>query len=1148
MVRSYLLPINLEGYSAQDRPTLYFSYLIEVEDDENYEPDAGGELESCSTTVCVYSDPATTASGSLLATNNDVPRMSRFSDEFDYFDDTNIVVQELFDNEGGGQWRQARVDIGPLAGSENVRIRFDFSTSGNMRVHYGSVDFVAVPGDEVVDNQELRFTHGFDDFNTIRDESLVVFETIVGRDLVFPSGAALAQVASGTPFPPSFSVVGPDGPFTVNFVAPGSVNSPTAQQGFVEFDAGMTEAEIADAVFAVLPGSLNPINKNNGTLDLLAASDVIAGTAPVAQSNPVPVSSTASTFANQFVIPVAADIAAGETLTFYEGRSDQDIDFDGIDDAIDISFFFGGETDLDFNGIIDSADATATTLTYVSSLTGAPGEVLFAATDTRDEIAQRILSQLPTSLQAVYQGDGVILFQNSTLVIGASTTQVGIDNSINVNEGRVSITPADGDNLVDGETLTLTSLTGVRTTVTFEDALFSFDPNAVLYQAGDSVAQIAARLHDVLPIEFGPLLNGNEVTVIATSVTRGEPATSVGVGPVPSQRIAVPSGPNLIDGEVLTVVTDSAAFSVPFTSVPGVVGTVHFLPTDTPADIQGKLLAVLPAALDAVVSGGDIVILGALEASSDNAASQIISTFESGQAVTLPDGAFLTEGETVTLTDSTGSATTFTFTSAPAVPTDVGFAVTDLAGDIAQNLLAAMTGFEAVLSGPVFGVDSVHFVGPAATNGAATSQVQISQGSTPDSLVRLTIPDPSLLRSGEQVQIFEDFGFFNSETITFIRRGTIIDDIGTVPIFYDDTDNAEDLYQQIIDGLGTAWGAYVDPTGNGINVSEAGFAFSTNDPILTGQLLEDVNAFAIPITIPNGADITAGEQFTVVQRDFTTSTFTLVDGSVLPLNPGDIVFNPGDTGEEIASDIVRQLPLSLRAFQANGNEVRLMNAASVVTATGSSVVSFTSVADASPILVDSTMTSTEVAAQLQVGFAEGIGRSADANSVSQATVENFKVYGGDRIRLYHTQPIAFGPFGLSQYDPSDFPLQFNFHGFPVASPLPADGFGVDQPIAIGISEVSTREAENNQVEGVYLDDIIIGFAERGEMVIDASPGQRSFTFDPSSLPDSHPQAIQPERQNEALLGGYSLEIRTSDEYGVPNDYRPNQPGVARVWR
>ncbi|MGQ9504528.1 MAG: GEVED domain-containing protein [Thermogutta sp.] len=74
-----------------------------------------------------------------------------------------------------------------------------------------------------------------------------------------------------------------------------------------------------------------------------------------------------------------------------------------------------------------------------------------------------------------------------------------------------------------------------------------------------------------------------------------------------------------------------------------------------------------------------------------------------------------------------------------------------------------------------------------------------------------------------------------------------------------------------------------------------------------------------------------------------------------------------------------------------------------------------------------------------------------------------------------------------------------------------------------------RRGQNNNYEGWYIDDIIIGFAERGEMVTNAPAGVTDFDF------------LRQPQINEPIVvqGSYQLEIRRGDEFGnlVLDPYR-----------
>ncbi|MEM8910222.1 MAG: hypothetical protein AAGC97_00535, partial [Planctomycetota bacterium] len=97
-------PFDLSQYASADKPTLYFSYFLDVEGDDDY---TLSRQQNDSFRVFGAGDDGEWL---LLATNNDFRELPNF-DEFDSFNTTGIVVQELFDDDDN--WRQARVDISP---------------------------------------------------------------------------------------------------------------------------------------------------------------------------------------------------------------------------------------------------------------------------------------------------------------------------------------------------------------------------------------------------------------------------------------------------------------------------------------------------------------------------------------------------------------------------------------------------------------------------------------------------------------------------------------------------------------------------------------------------------------------------------------------------------------------------------------------------------------------------------------------------------------------------------------------------------------------------------------------------------------------------------------------------------------------------
>lgn len=121
---------SLEGYKATDRPTVYFNYFLETDNTNRNDSDMQDAAR-------VYASDDGGITWELVATNNSV--RNRTDSELPAYSshsatqtpaDGRQLVQELFDNTGS--WRQARIDLGKFGGKSDVKLRFDFTTSGNM--------------------------------------------------------------------------------------------------------------------------------------------------------------------------------------------------------------------------------------------------------------------------------------------------------------------------------------------------------------------------------------------------------------------------------------------------------------------------------------------------------------------------------------------------------------------------------------------------------------------------------------------------------------------------------------------------------------------------------------------------------------------------------------------------------------------------------------------------------------------------------------------------------------------------------------------------------------------------------------------------------------------------------------------------------
>ncbi len=421
----------------------------------------------------------------------------------------------------------------------------------------------------------------------------------------------------------------------------------------------------------------------------------------------------------------------------------------------------------------------------------------------------------------------------------------------------------------------------------------------------------------------------------------------------------------------------------------------------------------------------------------------------------------------------------------------------------------------------------------------AASLIQTGSNAYSRTVLELDIKSGAELRNGESIAITVGG---QTQTITFAQAGSAFPPTGNPVIFYDPTTTAADMYDRILEALPQNFEAYIDLDGDGINIGAPG----ATAVILGGvAALTDgtttIDQFALPIGLPDGQNLVNGETLTIISKDDLngtspiTMTFRL-SGTGTP-GPNEVVYLATDTPSDIAQKLVAALPLQLQAYTFTSSEVYLLNANSVVTQPGSQIVSFSLAAGSIPIQVNSSMSSQEVASLLQVAFAEGFGRLATTDGTNNASPEDFPVIGEDRIRLYNARAIDVGSYGLSAYS--------NLTSFPTdpfsiadSSPLPAEFFGESRPTGFAGNQIDGQGGANNNIEGVYIDDIIVGFAERGEMVLNAPANLRDFVLNPEVIPDSRPEAVQPERQNETLTGPYSLEIRTSDEFGVPEDYDP----------
>lgn len=256
-------PLDLSSYSPDDQPTLYFNYLLETSDSNSDLNDGNVRMQDAfrvygagedGTWVLLATNNTPRDNGSdRISENGNLDELDIFGgarDNFDAFGNP-IHTQEVFDT---GEWRQARTSLAALAGQENVRLRFEFSTGATFRTGdplVGGVEITAVAGAKLVDGEYFKVTP-LDGVSTVGER---VIEADLGLVLNVPGGASLTSGVS-----------------TININGTNVVFSLTSNAGNdVQYLASDSPQQVAAKLGARLPAILgvaansitvNPIRQN----------------------------------------------------------------------------------------------------------------------------------------------------------------------------------------------------------------------------------------------------------------------------------------------------------------------------------------------------------------------------------------------------------------------------------------------------------------------------------------------------------------------------------------------------------------------------------------------------------------------------------------------------------------------------------------------------------------------------------------------------------------------------------------------------------------------------------------------------------------------------------------------------------------------
>ena len=376
---------------------------------------------------------------------------------------------------------------------------------------------------------------------------------------------------------------------------------------------------------------------------------------------------------------------------------------------------------------------------------------------------------------------------------------------------------------------------------------------------------------------------------------------------VTANSITVPDGQTLQNGETV-VITDATGdlqvveFSTSTTASNGTDLLVVYAETDTAAGIASNLTAVLRAAGVGGRINGSTVSFANPTAVSNNPVTGTVVADASG--VTLPDGATIVSGETLTVTDGNGNDLVFEF-SVTGVSVNgnivVAYNETDTSATIAttlENLLLA-NGIGAV-SGAGVGTQSI---------------VRFVQANT------IVVDDPLslLFTTGSSLSVTDGANVIDGETVTItdslsVTRVVEFNTTGVptpgtdIIITYAVTDTAADIASNLAASL-----AGIGAAANGGNVDFAQVAAAVAVPPVSS-----VVGSSQSISIPQGLGLIDGE---TIDINFADGSTIVVEFStdLLPSAGVDLLvtYVPLDT----ASAVALRLEASLRGLGVGATQV-----------------------------------------------------------------------------------------------------------------------------------------------------------------------------------------------------------------------------------
>ncbi|MFK7736414.1 MAG: GEVED domain-containing protein [Pirellulaceae bacterium] len=241
---------------------------------------------------------------------------------------------------------------------------------------------------------------------------------------------------------------------------------------------------------------------------------------------------------------------------------------------------------------------------------------------------------------------------------------------------------------------------------------------------------------------------------------------------------------------------------------------------------------------------------------------------------------------------------------------------------------------------------------------------------------------------------------------------------------------------------------------------------------------------------------------------------------------GNVSYNPAVEGSSVAGSTGEyELTITVQKLLnpvVAGNRLQLEGSDRVGISAGSAIsLQGLNGSNGLPVFVTLDMTADEVAAALQeslANFFAGGATSAYARTGNVLDLTGLVNYSSFDFFTGTATP------SLNDLDPGPFGATTNF----VGDAFSAFNSGTNFDGTTNNNNPGALGAQNNDFEGVYLDDFVIGVAGRGEMVLASSTTSTNFIVDPQ-LALSNPDQINV----EILVGEYQLEIRGGADYGIP---------------